>query len=246
MEPINHSLLRKIKKDKTTKNKKAIASDETMLQFFYSKKNIFYLVRDNMMLFELGLWIKSMTNYVQRKNEKNHQHNAKRREIMLIDYGINVGDDISYEHPGVVIAQRNTSVYVVPCSTGKLRNAYEPNGDVKIGYMIGEKVNGFTKQTALVLYNAKWISKNSIILNEGNKVTKDFYDEITENLLKISLVDHFKGKEKLSNTLKKLDHKIERLNEIIAEKDKIIEEQKNKDYEKDEYILELEEVVNAS
>lgn len=253
MEPINHSLLKRIKGIKNAKSTKARTSDEAMLQFFYSKKNLFYLVRDGMSLFELGLWIKSITNYVDRKNRSSIEYDTQKKEAVLIDYGMNVGDDVSYEHPGVVIAKKHNSVFVVPCSTGKLKGAYEANGSVKSGYLIGNVADGFSKKTALVLYNAKWISKHSIIKNDGNMVTKVFFDKLTEELHKISLNEYHQKIVKQNNTINKSDKKMDRLREIIKEgEDGLVElNAKITELEKtlalrDVYIVELEEVINVS
>lgn len=177
MENINLNHLSSITKDSENKNRNAIDCPITMLQFFYLKKNIFYYIKKWFTLHELALWIKSFDTYLKKKRiNSNHKYN--KRDIVLVELGSNIGGDLSYQHPCVVIQNQYDKVFVVPCSSSKVSKAYDNSGKLHSEYVIAETSDGFHKKTAIITNNAKWISKASIVKKYPYQVNPELFKEI--------------------------------------------------------------------
>lgn len=217
MEPINTSKLRFISKDRHNLSKKSTECPETMLQFFYLKKNLFYHVRDYMTLFELSLWVDSTNTYIQRKNNYKSGY-VKNREIAFVDFGINIGDELSYAHPCVIIEQNYDNIFVVPCSSSKLPKIYK-DGVLKDGYLVGKTKDGFEKNTALILHNARWISRSRVIRNTHIKVKHPFYINLIEELEKLTFKENYRKLQIIKKSLDKKNIEIIELKNQLTDKD---------------------------
>lgn len=228
MEIIDKNHLDSVTQDTNSKNKKAVDCSNTMLQFFYLKKNIFYYIKKWFTLHELALWIKSIDTYLKKK----HMHVTQKYEkgdIVLVELGSNIGGDLSYQHPCVVIQNQYDKVFVVPCSSSKVSKAYnKKTGKLHDEYIIAETTDGFSKKTAIITNNAKWISKASIIKKYANQVDPELFKEIYSKTFsqafkeKKSQIDNLeKIKENLTNDKKSLEEKYDT---IQSDYDKIQKE----------------------
>ena len=190
IELINEKHLSEVTNEKNNKTRDAKTCDKTMLQFFYVKKNMFYHVKEKMKLFELGLWIKSMINYLNRKTDYAPPRPIynKKRDIVYVDFGFAIGAELAYEHPCVVLSTLYDNLLVVPCSTGKLKLARDPQtGKLNKGYMIGTKAENFDRETALLLYCGRWISRDRVMMDTKKRVPDGFFAEIQQNFMRFSL-----------------------------------------------------------
>ncbi|GAB6106844.1 hypothetical protein [Fusibacter bizertensis] len=236
-ERINENHLNLIAQDKDSKAKSSVDCDITMLQLFYTKKNIFYHIKEKMKLYELSLWLKAMKNYLDRKTDYHSVLYAQKRSIMYIDFGFGIGNELAYEHPCIVIDFQYDNMFVVPCSTGQLKRAKNDDGTTKDGYMITDGTNGFTRETALILHGSRWVSKRRIVRDTRKKVTNAFFNELKRELLKITLGSELHYINELESKVKKQDLIIKT---AIDELDKYVEIIKALEKQNEELVLKTE------
>ncbi len=186
MEEINHQMLEQLKDNHELKNVDCYKNQELMVQFFYHKNNIFKFIKERFDVYQLALWIKSREFYIKRK-ETNYEHAYKPRDIVLIDFGDNMKSELSYKHPCVVIRNDTYNIFVVPCSSSKIKKAInKKTGKEYNEYIIGYETDGFSKPTVLILNSARWVSKSRIIERKDDKipkqVTPDFFKKLYDKL----------------------------------------------------------------
>lgn len=200
MEKIDYSLLHQLKQDSNNKNIKSKENHKAMLQFFYSQNNIFKYIKANFYVYELALWIKSKTNYIERKNSKNTT-NYSPRNILYIDLGHNIGSELSYEHVCIVIKAEYDKLFVVPCSSSRVNRAINPKtNNLFPEYILGETTDGFSKKTVLLINEAKWLSKNRVISNTGKSISKTLFKTIYDETFNYI----FKPKQRQIEVLEKI------------------------------------------
>lgn len=174
---INNTHLELVLDDKRNRNINANECDTTMMQFIYTKTNTLEEVTTKFDKYQLALWIKSNELYLERRiNQISTQYRP--RDIVLVDLGFNVSGELSYEHPCVIIKSNYDKVFVVPCSSSKLKRIYNKNGEMYPEYLKGTHADGFTYSTALLIDNAKWISKSRIIKKYQRRITPEFFDTL--------------------------------------------------------------------
>lgn len=230
IESIDEKHLSKVTDEKSNKSKNAQSCDKTMLQFFYVKKNLFYHVKEKMKLYELGLWIKSMINYLNRKTDYKPPKPIynKKRDIVYVDLGFAFGAELAYEHPCVVLSTLYDNLLVVPCSTGKLKYARNrETGELNKGYMVGTKTENFDRETALLLYCCRWISRDRVMTDTRKRVPEMFFTEIQQNFMKFSLGSQYQQMQSLVDMNKKLVKNNTSLDYRVKEMNTTIEELKN-------------------
>ena len=83
MEQIDTIILESNLGDRTNKTKPSSECDVTMLQFFKSKTNLFYHVKNEMYLYELSQWIITFNNYLVKKNGNLHTTKYKDRKSVV-------------------------------------------------------------------------------------------------------------------------------------------------------------------
>jgi mRNA-degrading endonuclease toxin of MazEF toxin-antitoxin module len=201
-----------------------------MLQFVYSKSNLFKYIKDCFKKYELALWIKSNEFYIKRKGTF-HSNQYYSRDIIWVDLGSNIGNELSYEHPCIVIKNDYEKVFVVPCSSSKLKNIYNKKGDLFPEYMLGDVTDGFTSQTTIILNNAKWISKSRILKKHNKQMSKVLFDKMYEKVFGMIFESRQYTITKLNERIKELEEQINKLKEdnekLKVDNDKITNFQNN-------------------
>lgn len=173
---INNAHLELVLDDKGNRNKNANECDTTMMQFIYTQSNTLEEITAKFDKYQLALWVKSNELYLE-KRIKQISTRYDPRDIILVDLGYNVNGELSYEHPCVIIKSNYDKVFVVPCSSSKLKRIYnKSDGKMYPEYLKGTSVDGFTYSTALLIDNAKWISKSRIIKKYQRRITPDFFN----------------------------------------------------------------------
>lgn len=223
MEKIDFSLLNLIKSDKKNKNIKSKENHKAMLQFFYSQNNIFKFISTDFSVYELTLWIKSKANYINKKTTKNTT-NYFPKNILFVDLGENLGSELSYEHVCVVLKAEYEKLFVIPCSSSRVARATNPKtGTLFPEYLIGTTADGFTKETALLLNDAKWISKNRVISNTGYNISNSLFSAIYESVFSLLFPSKSNQIAKLEQIKNENFIKIQNLNNIIKDQNDKIE-----------------------
>lgn len=227
MEDIDHSLLKLLKSDFNNKKIKSKDNHKAMLQFFYSQNNIFKFIQ-KFDVYELALWIKSRVNYIDRKNICS-TNNYPEKSILFVDFGNNYFSELSYEHTCVVLKEGNQKIFVVPCSS----SLFGKTTSKKTGLMYPHYIEvlsddgEFSKNTALILNDAKWVSKNRVISNTGKKVNSKLFKEILDKTLSITFESKYKELINLEKIKIRQENDIEQIRKELKTKDELIEKLKN-------------------
>ena len=97
-----------------------------------------------------------------------------KREIVFVELGANIGNELSYEHFCVVLESYKDKIFVVPCSSSKITKVYDKQSNLLKEYIIGKKdMDGFTKDTVLILNEAKWINKSRVLMFTKKKISQE-------------------------------------------------------------------------
>lgn len=231
MEIIDNVYLEAIKAN-ASKNKGFIKkSCKIILEFSYTLNNLFKFAKTQFNNYEMALWIKYNEIYIQRKKSY-FSDGLTFRDIVWVDFGANIGNELSYEHLCVVVAEQKENVFVIPCSSSRIKKAYIKNTNILYPeYMIGEKCDGFNKKTVLILNNAKWISKSRVIRKHGRKLSKTLYTDVYNKLFsmifepkqrelktKVSIIENLnKGIEQYKFENAKLKDENEKLQKLLSQ-----------------------------
>lgn len=147
--------------------------------------------------YQTGLFIKSMDDWIDRKNNNNQPLDRRITEISvgdiyMVDWNLSYSPELSYEHPCVVIEKIEDFLFVLPVSAQKqyIEIGYHPinNIDGNKNYRIVDATDGFNKQCVIHINQAKTISKTRILYKMGQLSTDEngyskLYQEIKEEMI---------------------------------------------------------------
>jgi len=162
--------------------------------------------------------------YISRKN-KFYINTYKKGDVLWVDLGMNIGSELSYEHPCIVLENRRGEVFIVPCSSSRIsKTNNKKTGKIYEEYIIGEISDGFQKRTVLLLNNSKWVSKSRVLKNLNVTLDKTFITKVYDTTFtylfkdKAYLINIFSKKMKEKEIeLEEKDIEVKRLNEKIIE-----------------------------
>ena len=186
---LNFGYLKKITDDKTQKSV-ICNSDTTLIDAL--EKIIINLKNNILNMFskwELANFIKSLNHYINSKGFQNTEH-FHRGEIVLVDFGINSGTELCYEHPCVVIENEYRNILVVPTSTSV--KTTDKKGKVYDCYIPVTIDDGFDRNTTILLNSSKWISKSRVLNREGSvevECFKKIYNTLFEFTFRLKKED---------------------------------------------------------
>lgn len=126
-----------------------------------------------------------------------------RGEIVFLDLGAqNFRYEPSYTHACIVLANRKSSILIVPCSTKKFGSGHPDIIDAT-------PADGFRANTGIQSESFRWVNKNRVVSRTGNKVSSAILDQLDQVLASFAP----------SNTakLKYLNGEIERLTQRVAD-----------------------------
>lgn len=147
--------------------------------------------------YEAGLFIKSMDDWINRKDNDNKPLDNKitsiqKGEIFMVDWNIGYTPELSYEHPCVVIEVVDNFIFALPVSSQPqyLEIGYHPidKPDGNRNYRIVDVPDGFAKKCILHLNQVKCISSTRILYKIGSISVDEsgesqLYNEIKEHML---------------------------------------------------------------
>jgi mRNA-degrading endonuclease toxin of MazEF toxin-antitoxin module len=209
MEKLDLNLIdaEKNRKDKVEK----LINNHTLLgQFLLLQNNIFKFVK-NFTIYEFCLWIKYMNFYILRKNEF-YKNKYKKGDIVYIELGTNIGNELSYIHPCVILEENRDNIFIIPCSSSKVSKIYDKKGNIYKEYILASKNDGFTKDTVLLLNNIKWVSKTRIV-NTMGKVSKELLNKLYEESFKYNYSHQFYQLKKVEEKNIALEKELSELKE---------------------------------
>lgn len=108
----------------------------------------------------------------QRNLTADNRKTYKRGTIVFLDLGSqNFGHEPSYTHACIVLAERDSSILVVPCSTKKYNSKFRDIIDATPS-------DGFNKHTGIQSESFRWVSKNRVVSSTGKKVSPAILDKL--------------------------------------------------------------------
>lgn len=217
MEQINTNLLNKNLAISDNKKAQAGTCDNTMLQLFKSKTNLFYFAKNEMSLYELSQWLISFKFYMLRKNGNTHVWKLAAGQELIVDFGFACGEELAYKHHAIVLSSRRSKLFVVPLTT-QTHKAYN-NGQLRKDVAIAGLKEGFDKDGVVLLLNdARWISSNRIVNTTQRKLITKYIEELKKMILQRTLGSIYQKMEKLIADNRKLSSVIDRKQVVINHK----------------------------
>lgn len=223
MEQLDNNLLENNLKNDANKTISSSNCDNTMLQFFKTKTNLFYYIKREMHIYELSQWLITFSNYLDKKKGNAHTTNYRAGEEIIVDFGFAYGDELAYKHHCIVLSQHRSKIFVLPLTSNTARAYYPNSTNIKPEYSIAGIAEGFTKNgVVLMLNDSRWISLNRVIAKTSNKITNRYLYDIKEMILQRTLGSIHTDRLSLRARIKKLekavnsrDRKIQLLQERI-------------------------------
>ena len=124
-------------------------------------------------------WIGNIDRWLRNQSSANTT-TYKRGDIVFLDLGAqNFKHEPSYTHACIVLANRFDSILIVPCSTKQYGTGHQ-------GIIDATPRDGFVKNTGIQTENFRWVSKNRVVSNTGNKVSSDVLNKLDAVLLSFS------------------------------------------------------------
>ena len=178
-----------------------------------------------MISMSLGRWLKS------RANPKNITPPACGvGSIVQIEWGTNFSPEISYGHPAVIIEDFGKMVLVIPTTStpSNIEDAYHPtdNPSGKWYYRKVGTAEGFAHECALILNNAKILSKSRIISVSG-KISGDInHEQNVFREIRRTMLQKFFAKEWIEQQkiIKALEDEKQKNKELQEKYDKLLAE----------------------
>lgn len=131
----------------------------------------------NFTVYEMSHWNSSKDRWIRNRTYSN-KNRYKRGDIVFVDLGAgNFKFEPSFSHPCIILAEKEFSILVVPCSTKKFGTGYRDIIDAYAG------VDGFSKNTGIQVEDYRWISKNRVISSLG-RVNSNVLNKIDQHMLK--------------------------------------------------------------
>ena len=150
--------------------------------------------------------------------------------IVQIEWGTNFSPEISYGHPAVIIEDFGKMVLVIPTTStpSNVQDAYHPtdNPDGKWYYRKVGTAEGFAHECALILNNAKILSKSRIISVSG-KISGDInHEQNVFREIRRTMLQKFFAKEWIEQQkiIKALEDEKQKNKELQEKYDKLLAE----------------------
>lgn len=155
-------------------------------------------------------------------------------KIVQIEWGNNFSPELSYKHPAIIIEEWGNSVLVVPTTStpSKVEEAYHPIDNPK-GKWYYRKVGvseGFAHDCAIILDNAKILSKSRIIsisgsisgnINDKSNVFREIRQTMIKHFFSKEWIEHSKLEQAYEASCKENIELKEKYNLLLDEYNKL-------------------------
>ena len=227
---INYDKLATIATDPTSRSTMAKDTSEVLSSYMQMLSNLIFSA-ERLTESEMAMIISSLNRWITKKDISVNRSFGVGK-IVQMEWGNNFSPELSYKHPAVIIEEWANTVLVIPTTStpSKVTDAYHPtdNPSGKWYYRKVGAAEGFAHDCALILNNAKILSKSRITsvsgiiagnLNDDNNVFRE---------IRKTMIQHFFSKEWIEH--QKLVYAYERelaKNKKLQEAhDKLLEENK--------------------
>ena len=227
---IDYEKLASIVADPTSRSTMAKDTSEVLASYMQILSNLIFAA-ERLSESEMAMIVSSLNRWVKKKNVSvNRSYGVGK--IVQMEWGNNFSSELSYKHPAVIIEEWANTVLVIPTTSTptKVAAAYHPadNPTGKWFYRKVGVVEGFAHDCALILNNAKIMSKARITsvsgaivgnLSNDNNVFREIRKTMIQNFFSKEWVEH----QKLVQAYEKEQEKSKALQEAY---DKLLEENK--------------------
>ena len=181
----------------TSRSSLAKDTSDVLASYMQLLSNLIFAA-DKLSESEMAMIISSLNRWLTKKDISiNRSYGIGK--IVQMEWGNNFSPELSYKHPALIIEEWTNTVLVIPTTStpAKITAAYHPinNPTGKWYYRKVGVTEGFAHDCALILNNAKIVSKTRIISVSGN-ITGNLSDEnnVFREVRK-TMLKHFFSKE---------------------------------------------------
>lgn len=166
-----------------------------------------------MPVYSAAHWVCNTDRWIDNLHSDN-KTTYQRGEIVFLDLGAqNFKYEPSYTHACIILANRGSSILIVPCSTKKYGSGYPDIVDAA-------PANGFRRNTGIQSESFRWVNKNRVVSRTGNKVTPDILNKLDDVLVSFA-PSHIREMKRLNGEVQRLTQRIADLEEIIKAADSV-------------------------
>lgn len=225
---IDYNKLSSIAVDPTSRTTLAKDTSEVLASYLQLLSDLIFAC-DSLTESEMAMIIHSLDRWVKNKISISTKK-YKVGSIVQLDWGINYSPELSYKHPALVIEEWTNTVLVIPTTSNAsaVANAYHPidNPNGKWYYRKVGTAEGFAHDCALIINNAKIVSKARILSISGNITSDISKPENVFREVKGTMIKNFFSKEWAEH--KKLEEaynkEVEKNKQLQEQYDKLIED----------------------
>lgn len=175
---IDYERLASIATDPTSRSTMAKDTSEVLTSYMQILSNLIFAA-ERLSESEMAMICSSLNRWITKKDISTKRSYAV-GSIVQMEWGNNFSPELSYKHPAVIIEEWTNTVLVIPTTStpAKVSAAYHPidNPSGKWYYRKVGIAEGFAHDCALILNNAKIMSKTRIISVSGS-ITGNLSDE---------------------------------------------------------------------
>ena len=236
---INYEKLASIANDSTSRSTMAKDTSEVLASYMQILSNLIFAA-ERLSESEMAMIISSLNRWITKKDiSVNTSYGVGK--IVQLEWGNNFSPELSYKHPAVIIEEWSNTVLVIPTTStpAKINIAYHPidNPSGKWFYRKVGVAEGFAHDCALILNNAKILSKTRIIsisgtitgnLSDNNNVFREIRKTMLRNFFSKEWIEHQKLVQSYEQEKEKNRTLLEDYEKLLEE-NKILKSTKNKD-----------------
>ena len=200
---IDYEKLASIATDPTSRSTMAKDTSEVLASYMQILSNLIY-ASERLTESEMAMIISSLNRWVTKK-ELSVKRSYGLGAIVQMEWGNNFSPELSYKHPAVIVEEWTNTALVIPTTStpSKIAAAYHPtdNPSGKWYYRKAGVAEGFAHDCALILNNAKIMSKARIIsasgmivgdLSDENNVFREIRKTMIKNFFSKEWIEHQK------------------------------------------------------
>ena len=228
---IDYEKLASIATDPTSRSTMAKDTSEVLASYMQILSNLIFAA-ERLSESEMAMIINSLNRWITKKDISVKRPYAV-GTIVQMEWGNNFSPELSYKHPAIIIEEWSNTILAIPTTSApaKVAAAYHPTGNPsgKWYYRRVGVAEGFAHDCALILNNAKIMSKSRIIsvsgtisgdLNDDNNI----FREVRKTMIKNFFSKEWIGHQKL---IQAYEQEQEKNKTLQIAYDKLLEENKS-------------------
>lgn len=225
---IDYNKLSAIAVNQTSRNTLAKDTSDVLASYLQLLSNLIY-AGDSLSESEMAMIVHSLDRWIKKKTFIANKPITV-GSVVQLDWGINYSPELSYKHPALIIEEWTNTVLAIPTTSNTLdvANAYHPveNPSGKWYYRKVGTAEGFAHDCALIINNAKIVSKSRILsvsgtisgdISKPENVFREVRSTIIKNFFSKEWIEHKKLEEAYINEVEKNKQLQQQYNTLIEE-----------------------------